>query len=112
MTMLDTLKGLSAAEDFFSVLGVPYDPAVLRVARLHILRRMGEYLSREDLTDLTDAAVTERARADLERAYGDFVASSPLEQRVFKVLKDAVRPSRRAFVPLSDLDVRKTKAVS
>ena len=39
------LKGLSSAEDFFATLGVAYDERVLRVARLHILKRMGEYLA-------------------------------------------------------------------
>ena len=44
MSALEQLRKLSSAEDFFETLGVSYDPAVLRVARLHILRRMGEYL--------------------------------------------------------------------
>ncbi len=43
------LKSLSSAEDFFAALGVTYDEAVLRVARLHILKRMGEYLAGDDL---------------------------------------------------------------
>ena len=44
MSALEQLRKLSSAEDFFDALGVSYDPTVLRVARLHILRRMGEYL--------------------------------------------------------------------
>ncbi|MGA9823343.1 MAG: nitrogenase-stabilizing/protective protein NifW, partial [Methylocystis sp.] len=36
MTILDDLRKLSSAEEFFDVLGVDYDPAVIRVARLHI----------------------------------------------------------------------------
>ena len=47
--------------------------------------------------------MTERCKAVLERAYADFVASTPLDQRVFKVLKDAVSPKRGAFVPLDAL---------
>jgi nitrogenase-stabilizing/protective protein len=43
--LMDRMRGLSAAEEFFAMLQVPYDPAVLQVARLHILRRMGQYLS-------------------------------------------------------------------
>ncbi len=103
MSVLDQLKRQSSAEDFFSLLGVPYDPSVLNVARLHILRRMGEYLRRQDLEGLDDAALMVACREYLAKAYADFVASSPLDQRVFKVLKDAVRPKRGAFVPLSAL---------
>ena len=103
MTVLDDLRRLSAAEEFFDYLGVASDPAVVRVARLHILRRVGEYLRSEPLTGLDDEIVRERCRGHLQAAYEQFVHSSPLEQRVFKVLKDAVKPKRTAFVPLSAL---------
>ncbi len=104
MTILDELRKLSAAEEIFAFLGVAYEPAVLRVARLHILRRMGDYLRSEPLTELDEAILRERCRSFLEVAYSDFVKSSPLEQRVFKVLKDAVAPKQSgAFVPLASL---------
>jgi nitrogenase-stabilizing/protective protein len=90
--ILAQLSSASAAEEFFSLLGVDYDPKVVNVARLHILRRMGQYLAGEDFAGATDDVVAERCRAVLERAYADFVASSPIDQRVFKVLKDAVAP--------------------
>ena len=99
MSILSDLRAVSSAEEFFAVLDVPFDPKILNVARLHILRRMGEYLN--------GAAPTDDARAQcrdyLERAYADFVASSPLAERVFKVHRDAVRPGGGAFVALADL---------
>ena len=88
MTVVEQLMNLSAAEEFFQLLNVPYDPAVLNVARLHILKRMGEYLRRNKLADGENAR--EACRAHLERAYHDFVESSPIEQRVFKVHKEAI----------------------
>jgi nitrogenase-stabilizing/protective protein len=103
MTILEKLKKLSAAEEFFQLLDVPYDPAVLNVARLHILRRMGEYLRRDDLTGTGAAAARELCRAHLQRAYADFVESSPLKERVFKVLKDAVKPPSAPLVQLAPL---------
>jgi nitrogenase-stabilizing/protective protein len=90
--ILARLNHASAAEEFFTLLGVDYDPKLVNVARLHILRRMGQYLAGEDFAGAADEAVAERCRAVLERAYADFVASSPIDQRVFKVLKDAVAP--------------------
>ncbi len=56
------LKSLSSAEDFFAALGVTYDEAVLRVARLHILKRMGEYLAGDDLEGLPDSVAAARAQ--------------------------------------------------
>lgn len=100
--VLASLKKLSSAEDFFTALDVPFDPNVLNVARLHILKRMGQYLAGDDLEGLPDSVAAARARSFLERAYGDFVASNPLAERVFKVHKDAVKPSG-AFVPFSQL---------
>lgn len=104
--ILDRLNKASAAEDFFTLLGVDYDAKIVNVARLHILRRMGQYLVSEDFAGLADATVAERCKSVLERAYADFVASSPIDQRVFKVLKDAVAPPKPKpanFVPLEML---------
>ncbi|TIL90324.1 MAG: nitrogenase stabilizing/protective protein NifW [Mesorhizobium sp.] len=86
--VLARLKGLSAAEEFFAVLGVSYDPKVLNVSRLHIMKRVGQYLAEKDFSGLPDQVIAARVRAMLERAYEDFAVSSPLTHRVFKVLKD------------------------
>lgn len=102
--ILEQLNNASSAEDFFALLGVDYDPKHVNVVRLHILRRMGQYLVSEDFEGLSDAAVTQRCKAVLEQAYADFLASSPLDQRVFKVLKDAVAPLKPpVFVALTTL---------
>ncbi|MEW6123011.1 MAG: nitrogenase stabilizing/protective protein NifW [Pseudomonadota bacterium] len=107
MGILEQLKGLSSAEDFFLRLGVPYDRQVLNVARLHILKRMGQYLSAETFPGRSEEEIEAACRETLARAYGDFERSSPLSERVFKVLKerDPVAPPARkaAFVPLSAL---------
>lgn len=101
--LLDRLRSLSAAEDFFTTLNVPFDPAVLHVSRLHIMRRMGQYMAEQTLAAMTDDAAEEACRATLARAYQDFMRSSPLRERVFKVHKDAVSPKKGAFVPFSTL---------
>jgi nitrogenase-stabilizing/protective protein len=102
--VLEQLNQASSAEDFFALLGVDYDPKHVNVVRLHILRRMGQYLVSEDFTGLPDEVVAERCKAVLEQAYADFLASSPLDQRVFKVLKDAVAPPKPpVFVSLTPL---------
>ncbi len=106
MTVLEDLRRLSAAEEIFQYLGVPFDVGVVNVARLHILRRMGEYLAKESVVGLEEGEVRERCRAHLQVAYDDFVARSPIDERVFKVHKDAVKtkaPKPAPFVPLSAL---------
>ncbi|WP_271498320.1 nitrogenase stabilizing/protective protein NifW [Bradyrhizobium sp. CCBAU 11357] len=103
---LDRLGKASSAEEFFSLLGVEYDPKIVNVARLHILKRMGQYLADEQFTGAPEAEIRARCKAILEQAYADFVRSSPIDQRVFKVLKDAVADTKKAaaFVPLSELE--------
>lgn len=110
MTVLDELAKLSAAEEFFACLGVAYDPAVVHVARLHILRRMGQYL-RESQADeafsrMDDAQLRLLCREHLANAYQDFVVSTPIQERLFKVHRDAVAPKaepQKPFVPLTAL---------
>ena len=110
MSLLDQLQSLSSAEDFFTFLGVPYEETVVQVARLHILRRMGQYLRGSEvegaLEAADDAALLTLCREHLAQAYEDFVASSPIAERLFKVHKDAIAPrpeQNRPFVPLSAL---------
>lgn len=100
-SVLEQMRRLSAAEEFFALLEVPYDPAVLNVARLHILRRMGQYLAAETLDGQPEEAVRAACRDNLTRAYGEFVSARPVDRPVFKVLQEAAR--RRGFVPLSDV---------
>ncbi|WP_354266441.1 nitrogenase stabilizing/protective protein NifW [Bradyrhizobium sp. I1.7.5] len=105
--ILSQLNKASAAEEFFALLGVEYDAKIINVARLHILRRMGQYLAGEQLTGASDPDIALRCKATLERAYADFVTSSPIEQRVFKVLKDAAAPQPNkhpALVQLGSLE--------
>lgn len=101
---LARLKAADSAEEFFEILLVPYDQAVLNIARLHILKRMGEYLAGDDLDGIPEPIAVARCKSVLARAYEELAASSPLEQRVFKVLKEAVEPKApKNFVPLDEL---------
>jgi len=110
MSLLDELQQLSSAEEFFQHLGVDYEPSVVHVARLHILRRMGQYLRGSEvegaLERADEAGLLALCRDHLAQAYADFVASTPIEQRLFKVHKDAIQPKaepNRPFVPLTAL---------
>ncbi|MGO4869580.1 MAG: nitrogenase stabilizing/protective protein NifW [Roseiarcus sp.] len=104
---IDELKALYCAEDFFRALEVPYDPNVLGVARLHILKRMGQHIAALAPDGQSDDEVRRACREALKSAYQEFTAKAPIDSRLFKVLsdRDPNRPARpkRAFVPLSDL---------
>jgi nitrogenase-stabilizing/protective protein len=104
--ILEQLDKASSAEDFFTILGVDYDPKVVSVVRLHILRRMGQYLvgAKDELEGLPNEEVAARCKSFLEQAYADFIEKSPLDERVFKVLKDAVQPEKpKSLVTLGTL---------
>ena len=102
--ILQQLKDASCAEEFFGLLGVDYEPKVVNVARLHILRRMGQYLFSEDFSELDEVTLTARCKEFLERAYQDFLESTPIDERLFKVHKDAIKPAPQPnFVQLNVL---------
>ncbi len=108
MGVLDDLRNLSAAEDIFDYLHVSFEPRTVNVARLHILRRMGEYLAKDGLVGLPEGEVFARCKSHLEVAYADFQARSPIDERVFKVHKDAVKEKpatpKPTFVTLTSFD--------
>lgn len=91
-TLMDELHQLSSAEDFLHYFGLDYDPKVVSVSRLHILKRFNQYLAREGgLEGLNDGLARAKCRELLVRAYADFVHSSGVEEKVFKVFHQGVQ---------------------
>jgi nitrogenase-stabilizing/protective protein len=100
-TLQTELAALSSAEDFFDYFAVPYDRAILDVSRLHILKRFNQYLARAGgLEQLDEAGAYRRCREFLAQAYRDFLGSSGLEQKLFRVFRQA---QGQATVPLAAL---------
>ncbi len=95
------LSQLSAAEEFFKYLAVPYDKHVVNVNRLHILKRFRQYLAGALDDAPTDGEELRALCASLlEKAHGDFVRSSAQIEKVFRVFQDqtaevAVKAIRR-----------------
>lgn len=88
-TFLQQLKALSSAEDFLQYFGVPFDQQVVNVSRLHILKRFFQYIRQENLLAQTDElGLFTLYRAQLVKAYDDFVKSTPAQEKVFKVFQD------------------------
>jgi nitrogenase-stabilizing/protective protein len=75
------------AEDYFRLLDLDFDPAVLSVNRLHILRAFGHELATLTAGHGTDAP-DEAVRAALRRSYETFRDSTSLDHRLFRVLQD------------------------
>lgn len=89
-SLTDRLKALSSAEDFLAFFGVPYDEKVVHVNRLHILKRFYQYLHKSEAAPGEDEVATfRRYRELLAQAYTDFVNSSAVKEKVFKVFQDA-----------------------
>jgi nitrogenase-stabilizing/protective protein len=95
------LDELSSAEDFLDYFRVEYDPAVVRVNRLHILQRFHDYL--EDVAQMPEPASQRWAlHADLlAAAYQDFVNSDALTEKVFRVFH--MHEARTVSVDLTEL---------
>jgi len=86
-SVLDQLQALSSAEDMFACLDLAYDPAVLNRARLHMMKRMGDYLAEVDFAALDEAAAFAAARQALQKAHADFETSTPRDQKALKIYK-------------------------
>lgn len=86
---LQQLKNLSSAEDFLQFFGVPHDPSVVNVSRLHILKRFFQYIRQANLApNANEVQMFSVYRDLLAKAYGDFVTSTPAKEKVFKVFQD------------------------
>lgn len=103
LSFAEALAELESAEDFLEFFAIPFDPAVVRVNRLHILQRFHDYLSKQAPNLPEDETLQANIyRLWLERAYQDFVNSDALTEKVFRVLQNAPRPGGGSvsFVPL------------
>ena len=88
--LMHAMKNLSTAEEFLDFFAIEYQPAVVHVNRLHILQRFHQYLRLAPLpADSTGEAALSTCRGQLERAYRDFVHSSAVKEKVFKVFRAA-----------------------
>ncbi|PTV94568.1 nitrogenase-stabilizing/protective protein [Rhodobacter aestuarii] len=102
---LDALMKLSSAEDMFAYLGLEPDRHILNVARLHIMKRFGSYLRSTDFSGQSEDEVLAQTREALARAHDDFVASTPLAEKVFKVFETQAARQANKFVGLDSLKI-------
>lgn len=94
------LEDLSSAEDFLEFFQVAYDPAVVRVNRLHILQRFHDYLERDQPLPEAPGPLWHRYRELLGLAYADFVHSDARTEKVFRVFQHT---PRQVFVNLDSI---------
>ncbi len=104
--LLEILKEFETAEDFLEHFAIPYEPRVVEVNRLHILRRLHDRLAVADIDAMDDARLHETFSAFLARAYQDFVVSDARAEKVFKVFNQAGRPADaggKTVIPLGQV---------
>lgn len=103
LSLDEAMEELVSAEDFLEFFGVPYEPRVVQINRLHIMQRYHDYLrSALRLLDAQDDTVRHAAfRRLLARAYQDFVDSDALTEKVFKVFR--MREPQKTFVSIDQL---------
>lgn len=101
--VLDHVNKLSSAEEIFTYLLLPFEQEVVNVSRLHIMKRFGTYLRDADFTGMDAEATFLHARQILKRAYQDFVESTPIAEKVFKVHRDEDEKRKARFVGLDAL---------
>lgn len=88
--LMTTLSAFSAAEEFLDFFAIDYQPAVVHVNRLHIMKRFNQYLrTTPGVWSLDATAQKETCKQLLQRAHDDFVRSTPAQEKVFKVFQDA-----------------------
>lgn len=89
LTLDEALEELVSAEDFLDYFGVPYEPTVVHVNRLHILQRFHDYLNRyaKEMPS-EDGERTAIYKQWLSQAYEDFVKSDALTEKVFAVFQN------------------------
>ena len=103
MTLPKTLtqfNQLHDAEEYFQFFGLPFDPQVVNINRLHILRKFSQFMAAVD-SNLSDAEKLDAYRQALQSAYEVFLTSSSVEEKLFKVFQQ--KPKN--VVMMSDIEM-------
>jgi len=90
--MIQTLavfNTLTTAEEYLDFFGLPYDPKVVSINRLHILKEFSK-LVQEIGNDgnPSELELLGQYKMAMQNAYNLFLTSSPLEQKLFKVFQN------------------------
>jgi len=86
---LARFNNLKNAEEYFEFFGLPYDPQVVNINRLHILGKFSQLVQAADVDETqTEEQKLTAYRQALQTAYEVFLESSGVEQKIFKVFKD------------------------
>ncbi|MCY0965644.1 nitrogenase-stabilizing/protective protein NifW [Parathalassolituus penaei] len=105
MALEDALDELESAEDFLDYFGIPFDPRVVQINRLHIMQRYHDYLTKSASSlqqhQEDEPALRAVYQVLLERAYQDFVDSDALTEKVFKVFR--MHEPQTSFVSIDSL---------
>ena len=97
---LTQFNQLKDAEDYFQFFGLTYDPKVVNINRLHILRKFSQLVQDVDKSQ-SEAQKLDAYRQALQTAYDLFLTSSSVEQKLFKVFQN----QPKNVVKLSDIVV-------
>ena len=98
------MEGLESAEEFLDHFGIDYDPAVVRVNRLHILQRFHDYLKQVGTTPSSGDQLRELLTDRLLQAYTDFTLSDARNEKVFRVFR--MHDPVQIEIPVTDLASR------
>lgn len=86
---LSQFNQLSNADEYFEFFQLPYDPQVVNVNRLHILKKFSGYIQQIDASSPTlseEEKLSQYSQA-LQQAYEVFLSSTGVEQKLFQVFK-------------------------
>lgn len=107
---LARFRSCETAEEYFEFFGLSYDPKVVNVYRLHILKHFAgqvKELHQQRAATEPEGQVLAAYREALTRSYEAFTTGTALDHRVFKVLRDH---APTAFVPTAQITVNGREA--
>lgn len=88
--LLKTIEKLVNAEDYLKFFEISYDPKVVHVNRLHILKKFALYKEEIDRIPGQQSAETRLVnyKSAMQKAYETFLKSTAPEERLFKVFQE------------------------